>query len=69
MFGVNISVSQHSTKEQINWPIKKRSRRLHKKMTKRLGPQITRVPCAFMTTTGMIVHPDIYAQLKREAIK
>lgn len=65
MIGTKIIVSQHATKEQVNWPIKKRSRRLHKKMTKRLGQQITIVPCAFQTPMGMVVHPLIFEKLRK----
>jgi len=64
--GMKVTVSTAATKEVIRWPVKKRSRRLHKKMTARLGQQIVREPCALTTPFGLIVHPEIYAALKRE---
>lgn len=67
MLGVKITVSEHATQEAINWPVKKRSRRLHKKLTKKRGPQITRKPCALQTPWGLVVHPTIYTALIAEA--
>jgi len=62
--GMNVVVSGHATKLTYHWPIKTRSRRLIKKMTKRRGPQITTEPCAYQMADGrMIVHPSIYRQM------
>lgn len=62
--GTKIVVSQHATKLTYHWPDKKRSKRLIKKMTKRLGPQTTMEPCAYQMADGrMAVHPSIYAQM------
>jgi hypothetical protein len=62
--GINVTVSLNATKRVENWPNKKRSRRLVKKMTKKRGPQITYEPAAFETPFGFVVHPDIYAKMK-----
>ena len=62
--GVKIVTSQFAMQRVENWPVKKRSRRLHKKLTKKHGPQFTEKPCAFMTPHGYVVHPDIYTQLR-----
>ena len=63
--GLKIVVSQHATKLTYHWPDKKRSRRLIKKMTKRLGPQVTMEPCAYQMADGrMVVHPSIYAKMR-----
>lgn len=65
--GVNITVSIHAVERKENWPNKRRSKRLIKKLTKLRGPQITYAPCAFKTPLGLVVHPTIYAQLKERS--
>jgi len=65
--GMNVMVSLNATERVLRWPDKKRSRRLIKKLTKRLGPQICIRPAAFQTPMGLVVHPEIYAKLKKEA--
>jgi hypothetical protein len=64
--GLNVTVSIHAT-ERVgpHWPVKPRSKRLHKKMEKKRGPQFTVKPAAFNTPLGLVVHPEIYAELKR----
>lgn len=64
--GVPISVSIHATKMVENWPFKKRSKRLHKKLTKLRGPQFSREPCAMITPDGWVVHPAIMNSFRRE---
>lgn len=64
--GVKLIVSVHATEEAWRWPKKKRSRRLVKKMTKKYGPQIYRKPCMYMTPFGLVMHPDIYRQMKNK---
>ena len=63
--GVSITVSANATERVLRWPEKKRSRRLHKKLTKRLGPQVWNKPVAFRTPMGIVMHPDLYEELKR----
>lgn len=62
--GMNITTSPHATERVLRWPDKKRSKRLVKKMTARLGPQIHYRPAAIVTPWGMVVHPEIFAKLK-----
>ena len=66
MFGsTQIIVSMNATKRTgPHWPIRKRSKRLIKKLTKLRGPQFFDEPAAFQTPFGLVVHPAIYAQLK-----
>ena len=63
--GVNITVSVNATERVLRWPEKKRSRRLHKKLTKRLGPQVWNKPAAFQMPMGIVMHPDLYAEIKQ----
>jgi hypothetical protein len=67
--GMKITVSTNATARTLRWPEKKRSRRLIKKMTKRLGPQVYMKPAMFETQYGLIVHPEIYAELQRATRK
>ena len=67
--GMPITVSLNATQRVQNWPDKKRSKRLIKKLTKRLGPQFFDKPAAFKTPMGLVVHPEIYKQLKKVASK
>ena len=63
--GMKLIVSQNATERTgPHWPIKKRSKRLIKKLTKLRGPQFFDKPAAFHTPFGLVVHPAIYAQLK-----
>lgn len=50
-----------------NWPAKHRSKRLVKKMTKLRGPQVTSTPISIRLGMSLIVHPEIYAELKRKS--
>lgn len=69
LLGVKVVVSRNATKLVYHWPDKKRSRRLVKKMTKRLGPQVSVEPAAYTMADGrMVVHPEIYAELKRRTV-
>lgn len=67
MFGTKIIVSVNATERAERWPVKRRSKRLHKKLTKLLGPQFYEKPAVFQTPFGLVVHPEIYAELKRQA--
>ena len=46
---------------------KHRSRRLHKKLTKRLGEQTFTRPAAYMMQGKLVAHPDIIGQLVKES--
>jgi len=62
--GIELVISGNAMQRVINWPEKVRSRRLHKKLTKKRGPQITEKPGAWMLADGrMIVHPKLYKQI------
>ena len=65
--GMKVTVSLNATERVLRWPEKRRSKRLIKKMTKRLGPQVWMKPAAFQTPMGLVVHPEIYAELKRRS--
>jgi hypothetical protein len=68
--GVPFVVSGRAVKQTIHWPVKQRSKRLHKKLTKRLGPQVAYEPAAYRMADGrMVVHPTIYAQLKQQGYR
>lgn len=49
-------------------PSRHRSRRVLKKLAKRRQNAATRItkPCAYSTPHGLIVHPAIYDQMRRE---
>lgn len=60
--------SPYCTEERLNFPLSRyRSKRLHKKLTKRLGPQRVRVPTMFkMMQNGreiFVAHPDVFRAL------
>lgn len=65
--GLQITVSEHAVAKTLNWSEKKRSRRLHKKMTKRLGPQWTYTPTSYRMGNVIVCHPTIYSRLKASA--
>ena len=67
MFGTKIIVSVNATERAECWPVKRRSKRLHKKLTKLRGPQFYDKPGAIQTPFGLVVHPEVYAELKRQA--
>lgn len=63
--GVHITVSRHAVQRTENWPVKRRSRRLHKKLTKLRGPQFTDEPCIIRMPSGdIIMHPSFYHKLR-----
>lgn len=67
LLGMKIIVSQHATELVTNWPEKRRSKRLVKKMTKKRGPQFSVKPTAYQVGGTMIVHPSILAALRAKA--
>ena len=63
--GVKLVISSNAMQRVINWPVKPRSRRLHKKLTKIRGQQFTDKPGAWMMADGrMICHPKLYDAMK-----
>lgn len=45
---------------------KNRSRRIHKKLIKRFGGEFRKEPCGYRMGNKMILHPVLYAELKRQ---
>ena len=67
--GVKFVISQHALQTITNWPVKKRSKRLHKKLSKKRGPQFTTKPAAYVMADGrMVIHPALFDQLKARSI-
>lgn len=64
MLGMEIIVSPACVEVVENWPKKRRSRRLEKKLIKKLGPQSVLRPSVFLLQGKMIVHPEIYEKIK-----
>jgi hypothetical protein len=68
MIGINFVVSEMAVQTVFNWPDVKRSRRLHKKLTKLLGPQISYKPASYQMADGrMVIHPALFKALKDQA--
>ena len=65
--GFKLIVSPAAVSLVWNWPIGQRSKRLVKKMTKLRGPQVTSTPTSMRLGMSLIVHPEIYAELKRKS--
>jgi hypothetical protein len=64
--GLPVIVSEAATEVKIHWPFKNRSKRLHKKLTKRLGPQVTQQPTSYRMGNRLVIHPYLYAELMRQ---
>lgn len=62
--GITFTVSEYAVKRVENWPVKRRSMRLHKKLIKKLGPQFSDEPCIISGPFGKIIHPRIYDKLR-----
>lgn len=67
-FGQRFTISEHATKRVEHWPVKPRSKRLHKKLTKLRGPQFTEEPCVFTSPFGIVVHTKIADALRARAV-
>jgi hypothetical protein len=68
---MKVQVSQNAYETKWLWPAKhregvKRSLRLLKKLTKKHGLAVRRVPCAYQMGNTLIVHPEIYARMQAE---
>jgi len=65
--GLPIIVSNMALKETTErlFPASRhRSRRIHKKLLKRFGSEFRMVPAIWKTPHSIIMHPDLYAQMK-----
>jgi hypothetical protein len=67
--GLQIIISANAQKVTWNWPDKKRSKRLIKKLTRLRGPQITTEPQAYRMGGKLIIHPDLYQALKQRSAR
>lgn len=65
--GLKVIVSAAALTIIRNWPDKRRSKRLIKKMTKKYGPEVTSSPTSYQMGNTLIVHPVLYAELKRRS--
>lgn len=68
-FGLRISVSDFALKEtdeRLFPESRHRSKRIRKKLMKRFGGEFKKVPCIYKTPHGLVAHPTMYDQLKRE---
>lgn len=60
------SVKAVEPAEKPSFPVSKhRSKRVHKKLVKRHGPQWPMIPAIFKTPDGFIAHPAAVADLRR----
>jgi hypothetical protein len=62
-----IIVSDHALKETTErlFPASRhRSKRIHKKLLKRFGGEFRKVPAIWKTPNSIIMHPELYAQMK-----
>lgn len=67
-YGPEIVVSEHVLKDsdQRLFPASKnRSARIRKKLIKRYGMEFRKVPCIWLMTDKIIMHPALYAELQR----
>ena len=65
--GLPIIVSNMALKETTErlFPASRhRSRRVHKKLLKRFGSEFRKVPAIWKTPHSIIMHPELYAQMK-----
>lgn len=67
--GLKITVSPHATELIRLFPDAKRTKRGRRRLLAKYGKRFPglqrRIPCALKTPFGLVVHPDIYAELKR----
>lgn len=63
--GMTIVESPYAIKRELRFPHSlNRSRRIHKKLTKRLGEQEWYKPTAYMLGDKLIVHPEVFNQIR-----
>lgn len=69
MSGLDIVSSPYATREIYRFKkSRNRSRRVHKKLTLRLGYQIATVPDAYVFGGRVYAHPEIVRQIRQEGI-
>lgn len=56
------------TTERLFPASRHRSARIRKKLIKRFGGEYRKVPAAFRHGDTLFVHPEIYAELKRQSV-
>lgn len=52
------------TTERLFPESRHRSKRIHKKLVKRFGGEFRMVPAIWKTPNSIIMHPELYAQMK-----
>ena len=66
IFGVRITVSEHAMKRVPLFPEKKWTKRRRRRVIGKYGRWSENRPAAWMIGNGAIMHPVLYAQLKKE---
>lgn len=67
MFGLPITVTPlalRETAERLFPESRHRSRRVRKKLVKRMGGEFRKVPTIWRTPTGVVMHPVRYAEFR-----
>lgn len=64
--GIKIATSPHATRTIYNWPIKARSKRLIKKLTKLRGQQVSVVPTAYQIAATLELAKELECGLLRQ---
>ena len=70
--GLPVIVSNMALKETTErlFPVSRhRSKRIHKKLVKRFGGEVRKVPAIWQTPNALIVHPTVYEQMKERVSK
>ena len=57
------------TKERLFPVSRHRSKRIHKKLVKRYGGEFRKVPVVWRTIDSIIMHPELYEQMKKRTEK
>lgn len=67
--GIQITVSEHATEEITLFSDRKRTKRGMRRLRAKYGSLRRRVPCAFKTPFGLVMHPDFYAKLRSHPVE
>ena len=65
--GLNVVVSEHAHEMVPIFPDKKRSKRRNRRVRGKYGRLDRMNPVTFKTPHGLVVHPRIYSELKKQA--
>lgn len=68
IFGMKVSVSLLAVtpSDKPSFPVSRhRSRRIHKKLEQRCGPQFPPKPACFRIGDSFVMHPSLWAELRR----